>query len=343
MRMFLRRTPWFALAFALTVPVFAPPVRAQVDVSPRDRSYDARDRDYRDYRDRDEVRGVWSLTRSISGYGEGEIRYRLVLREDGRAVLEAERSGRYRRDRRTDDDFGSLLYVYLERDRRVTHTGTWSGDGNALTIQLSDIAGRRDNARFTGRIEERRLRLSTNNPGMYGKDGPFSFRRDGFGNGPWYPDRRDNGGAPRDRWDRLDRDGWDRDGWNRDRWDRDRRDRDRWDRDDDRPRNDRDSRFDRENGLVRWSGSVDQGVVLYVRGANIQAESTGGRPIVDMRSSFRRSLPSRPVRVSLVGTEGRGRIQLVEQPSARNGYTAVIRISDPEAGRGDYRFSLNWD
>jgi hypothetical protein len=39
---------------------------------------------------------------------------------------------------------------------------------------------------------------------------------------------------------------------------------------------------------------------------------------------------------------GRGKVELVETPSEENGYTAVIRIEDPQDGADTYRIRLNW-
>jgi hypothetical protein len=46
--------------------------------------------------------------------------------------------------------------------------------------------------------------------------------------------------------------------------------------------------------------------------------------------------------VQLVDAEGRGRVELVEQPTRRNGNVAIVRIQDPEGGTGQYSFRLAW-
>ncbi len=53
-------------------------------------------------------------------------------------------------------------------------------------------------------------------------------------------------------------------------------------------------------------------------------------------------LPSRGVTVGIDRHAGRGSIRVVQQPSAWNGYTAVIRIDDPSGGASFYDFSAFW-
>jgi hypothetical protein len=53
-------------------------------------------------------------------------------------------------------------------------------------------------------------------------------------------------------------------------------------------------------------------------------------------------LPERAVTVQLNSHSGRGNLDIVQQPSARNGYTAIIRINDPRGGAGFYDFTASW-
>ena len=40
---------------------------------------------------------------------------------------------------------------------------------------------------------------------------------------------------------------------------------------------------------------------------------------------------------------GRGKITVQQQPTARNNYTAIVRIEDSKGGADRYRFNLAWD
>jgi hypothetical protein len=60
------------------------------------------------------------------------------------------------------------------------------------------------------------------------------------------------------------------------------------------------------------------------------------------RFTFSRPLPEREIRVSLEDAQGRGDVQLIDQPSQQNGYTARVRIRDSQPAAGEYTFSLFW-
>ncbi|MBX6363398.1 MAG: hypothetical protein IRZ00_05980 [Gemmatimonadetes bacterium] len=136
----------------------------------------------------------------------------------------------------------------------------------------------------------------------------------------WEPAR---GYADRGGW----RDGhgdWDRDGG----WDRD----GAWDR----------GRGRGGAGVFHWSGRVDDDVQLRISGDRVAYFNIHGHGTRDVRSSFS-GQPLRFARdVQLRVRSGRGSVEIVQTPSARNGYTAVVRIRDPQGGFGYYDFDLVW-
>jgi hypothetical protein len=93
---------------------------------------------------------------------------------------------------------------------------------------------------------------------------------------------------------------------------------------------------------LSWSGRVDDEAIISCRGNECRAESTRGGPVTRERARISRPLPRRDTTVSLEDTQGRGEIRLVEQPREENGYTARVRIRDPQGGAGDYSFTLAW-
>jgi hypothetical protein len=46
--------------------------------------------------------------------------------------------------------------------------------------------------------------------------------------------------------------------------------------------------------------------------------------------------------VQVTPREGRGQVEVVQQPTAANRYTTRIRITDPVAGYGHYVFDALW-
>jgi len=120
-------------------------------------------------------------------------------------------------------------------------------------------------------------------------------------------------------------------GYGRDR-DRD-RDRDRYDRD----------RYDSGSGGLTWRGRVDDVIVLEIRDRTVRDRVISGRQAEAVRSNFSSSLPNREVNVSVDKRNGRGEVRVIEQPSRRNGYTAVIQIRDSSGGADDYEIEVRWN
>lgn len=104
----------------------------------------------------------------------------------------------------------------------------------------------------------------------------------------------------------------------------------------DQPDNNRRSR-------VKWSGRVEGHTIISCANARCNSQAEAGTHVMHERFKFTRPLPQREVQVTLVNSDGRGEVRLVEQPSETNGYTARVEISDPQGGADDYAFTLSWD
>jgi len=116
-------------------------------------------------------------------------------------------------------------------------------------------------------------------------------------------------------------------------------------RDDDRGR-DRDdvwNRSDRDASGLRWSGIVDDVVDLRIQGRRVEVIERSGARTRDVRSDFgRQGLPRQDAVVRLLRADGRGSVAVVQQPTARNGYTAIVRIRDTRGGADRYDLDLTW-
>jgi hypothetical protein len=146
---------------------------------------------------------------------------------------------------------------------------------------------------------------------------------DGTGNGGW--DGRDNY-PPRPGRGDDDRYGRDRDRDGRD-------DRGGWGRDNDR------------NGseVLRWSGDVDDALEIRIQGNRVDYRTLSGKSVRNVRANLvRGGLPRDDVYVMVTDRAGRGSVSVVQQPNARNNYTAVIRVYDPRSGYGDYQFDVSY-
>jgi hypothetical protein len=98
---------------------------------------------------------------------------------------------------------------------------------------------------------------------------------------------------------------------------------------------------------LHWSGDVDGAVELTWRGASVQSRALSGRVLRNVATSNTGDASqlmngSASGQVQVVSREGRGQIQVVQQPTAANRYTTRIRISDPVAGYGHYDFDVLW-
>jgi hypothetical protein len=95
-------------------------------------------------------------------------------------------------------------------------------------------------------------------------------------------------------------------------------------------------------GLL-WSGRVDGRVRVSVEGSSTQVEVLGGAPVASERADFSRALPPRNNPSATVRRlRGRGRVELVEFPSARNHYRLVFEIDDSGSGADHYEIEVGW-
>jgi hypothetical protein len=97
------------------------------------------------------------------------------------------------------------------------------------------------------------------------------------------------------------------------------------------------------NELFEWQGRVDREIRIEVRrnGASLIEVGSNERARRSVRTVS--ALPSRPGTVYVRVLEGRGKVDVIQQPSARNGYTAVVRLRDPAGGASRYRIAAYFE
>lgn len=92
-----------------------------------------------------------------------------------------------------------------------------------------------------------------------------------------------------------------------------------------------------------WSGRVDGQVRVIVQGSEAVHQVVSGAPVEDDRAQFFRPLPARNLPEATVRKlRGRGKVEIIEYPSARNGYRLVFEINDPRAGSDYYEVEVGW-
>jgi len=94
---------------------------------------------------------------------------------------------------------------------------------------------------------------------------------------------------------------------------------------------------------VSWAGRVDDGAIISCHKQTCVSSAERGAPVADEHFKFSRPLPERDSDVRLDFPEGRGETRVIEQPRQRNNYTARVSIHDPQAGAGQYSFTLVWN
>jgi hypothetical protein len=95
-------------------------------------------------------------------------------------------------------------------------------------------------------------------------------------------------------------------------------------------------------GSMVWRGHVDHYVELRIQGDRVQSRERQGAQTLNEGASFTSPLPRADSQVLVRKRAGRGRVDLVQQPSRSNGYTAVIAISDESGGADDYELEMAW-
>ena len=92
--------------------------------------------------------------------------------------------------------------------------------------------------------------------------------------------------------------------------------------------------------LFTWTGRVDREVFITMRGRDVRTRGIdAGMP---NRARVNDGLPRNRGDVVVRLLDGRGDVRVVEQPSARNGFTTTIRITDPRGGADSYRVVAFW-
>lgn len=96
------------------------------------------------------------------------------------------------------------------------------------------------------------------------------------------------------------------------------------------------------SGMVRWTGRVDSDVYVYIQNGSVRTQVRSGQGTVNEQATFSTPLPRRDMTVSVNKRNGRGSVQVIQQPSMSNGYTAIVQILDNDSGADNYEFEMNW-
>ena len=94
--------------------------------------------------------------------------------------------------------------------------------------------------------------------------------------------------------------------------------------------------------LYTWSGTVDREAIIVMRGANLETQGDGFESYRQARFNVNEALPRENGTVSIARVDGRGDVEVIQQPSLFNGYTARVRVRDRQSGADRYRLVVTW-
>lgn len=93
---------------------------------------------------------------------------------------------------------------------------------------------------------------------------------------------------------------------------------------------------------LHWSGNVDNEIEIRLQGRRFDERTLAGGQPYNQRSSIVDGLPNRDAQLVISQRQGRGTVYVAQQPTSYNGYTAVIRVRDPQGGYGYYDFDVQY-
>ena len=93
--------------------------------------------------------------------------------------------------------------------------------------------------------------------------------------------------------------------------------------------------------LGTWHGRVDKEMQITIRGNRASSNTISGEQF-NGRFRLASALPREDGTVRVAVSNGRGDVSVVQQPSASNDYTAVIRLFDRGSGADEYRVTAYW-
>lgn len=96
-------------------------------------------------------------------------------------------------------------------------------------------------------------------------------------------------------------------------------------------------------GSMTWSGTVDHEALIEIRGQRANVRTVRGRPVRTGDADFTAPLPRSAADLRLEKIEGRGNVELVQEPGPGNNYAAIVRVYDEDDGADNYAFRLAWD
>ncbi|HEX4949855.1 MAG TPA: BON domain-containing protein [Blastocatellia bacterium] len=97
------------------------------------------------------------------------------------------------------------------------------------------------------------------------------------------------------------------------------------------------------SGTVAWRGIVKGVEDIVIRGTSASIQHVSGDAAKDAKGVFSAAVPNAPISMRLVAASGPSPIRIIQQPSASNNFTTIVRVGD--GGKADgkpHTFTLRW-
>ena len=95
--------------------------------------------------------------------------------------------------------------------------------------------------------------------------------------------------------------------------------------------------------VYEWQGVVDKEIQIQLRGNRAWVQPIGEGDSRAGRGRVMGGMPQQAGTLVVQRLEGRGEVVVIEQPNARNGYSATVRVRDRQGGAARYRIVAYWE
>jgi flagellar biosynthesis GTPase FlhF len=97
------------------------------------------------------------------------------------------------------------------------------------------------------------------------------------------------------------------------------------------------------SGTVAWRGIVKGVDDVVIRGTSATLQHVMGGMPREPKGSFSAAMPEAPMSVRLVAASGPSPIRIIQQPSASNNFTTIVRVGEGDKADGKpHSFTLRW-
>lgn len=97
------------------------------------------------------------------------------------------------------------------------------------------------------------------------------------------------------------------------------------------------------SGTVAWRGLVKGVDDIVIRGTSTTIQHVLGDAPREPKGSFSTAMPDAPMSVRLVAASGPASIRIIQQPSASNNFTTIVRVGEGNKADGKpHSFTLRW-